>query len=58
MSNESELLPVVRAAHALRDPHAIGVYSPPRVASLAHKFGTRAGSSLDLTVLDEADGEP
>ena len=58
MSDESELLPIMRAAHALGEPHVSEVYSPPRVASLAHRFGMRAGLSLDLTVLDEADGEP
>ena len=29
------------------------VYSPPRIAEMAHKFGLRAGWSLDLTTCDE-----
>ena len=31
---------------------------PPRVASLAHRYNLRAGFALDLTVIDEDDGEP
>ena len=48
----------MRDAIAMGNPHLAEVYSPPRVTSLAHQFGLRAGFALDLTVLDEDDGLP
>ena len=50
-------LSVMRAASAMGNPHIAEIYSPPRVCSVANKYGMRPGFSLDLTVLD-SDGEP
>ena len=37
-------------ASTMGDPHVAQIYSPPRVTSLAEKFGLKAGFALDLTV--------
>ena len=37
--------------------HVAEVYSPPRVAANAHKFGLIPGTSVDITVNDE-NGQP
>ena len=50
---DAQLLALMRAANCLGNPHVIEVYSPPRVTSLAHRFGLRPGMALDLTTVDE-----
>ena len=55
--HEDQSLNVLRAASALGSPHISEVYPPPRVCSVAQKYGMRPGFSLDLTVLD-SDGTP
>ena len=48
-----ELLSVLRDASSMGDPHVSEINSPPRVCAIASKYGTRAGFSLDLTVLND-----
>ena len=50
-------LNALRSASAMGHPHISEVYSPPRVCTVAERFGLQPGFSLDLTVLD-SDGSP
>ena len=34
------------------------IYSPPRVTEMAARLGMKGGWSLDLTCIDEIDGQP
>ena len=38
--------------------HVTEIYSPPRVVKMAKKMGLVPGLSLDLTTIDEDDGQP
>ena len=49
---------VLRLASSMGRPDVAEVYSPPRVAALAERFGLVPGFSLDLSVLDPNDGLP
>ena len=51
-----ELNSVVRQTCAM-GVDVSGIYSPPRVAALAKRYGLREGFSLDLTIQDES-GNP
>ena len=53
LSDDSQLLALMRAANQIGHPHVSEVYSPPRVTSLAHRFGLRPGMALNLTTIDE-----
>ena len=57
-TKRDDSLAAMRDAIAMGNPHISEVYSPPRVTSLAHQPGLRAGFALDLSVLDEDDGLP
>ena len=52
-----DVLGVLRDAATMGSPHVSEIYSPPRVCSLASRFGMRPGFSLDLTVCDN-EGKP
>ena len=52
-----DVLGVLRDAATMGSPHVSEIYSPPRVCSLASRFGMRPGFSLDLTVCDN-EGNP
>ena len=57
MSNQSR--PGVASAPLDLSKEAVSeVYSPPRVAPCAPKYGMKQGISLDLTVNDPLDGMP
>lgn len=56
--DDKYLLQVLRLASSMGRPDVAEVYSPPRVAALAERFGLMPGFSLDLSVLDPDDGLP
>ena len=58
VNDDDLLLSLMRDANKIGAPHVSEVYSPPRVTSLAKRFGVRPGCALDLTVIDDHDGLP
>ena len=52
------LLEVLRNANAMGHADVAEIYSPPRVTSLAEKYGMLPGFALDITVTDPDDGLP
>ena len=52
------LLEVLRSANAMGHADVAEIYSPPRVTSLAEKYGMLPGFALDITVTDPDDGLP
>ena len=52
------LLEVLRNANALGHADVAEIYSPPRVTTLAEKYGLLPGLALDLSVTDPDDGLP
>ena len=58
ITNPKKLTSIMRDANALGYPHVSGIYSPPRVTSLAAMLGLRPGMAFDLTLVDEDDGLP
>ena len=53
-----ELIETMHDANLLGRPQVAEIYSPPRVTSLAHRYNLPPGFALDLTIIDEDDGEP
>ena len=52
------LIEVLRLANSMGQPNVAEVYSPPRVTSLAERFGLLPGFALDLTTTDPEDSMP
>ena len=57
-TDKVRLVELMRLAHAMGQPDVAEVYSPPRVANLAHHSNLMPGFALDISVLDPDDGLP